>query len=72
MARCKHFLVDTVPDGYTFFGSEQITHQSLNELINFHKRHPISGLGQELLVNPCGQERTPPDYENLFVESTAV
>lgn len=72
IVRCKHFLIDTT-QGYQFFGTEQRVHPSLNELINYHKRNPVSGLGQEILRNPVGQDKTPPDYEELFdVESTAI
>ncbi|XP_047125821.1 SH2 domain-containing protein 4A [Hydra vulgaris] len=72
IARCKHFLIDTSANGYQFFGTEQIVHNSLNELIDYHKINPISGLGQEILIYPCGQETNPPDYADLFVENTLV
>jgi len=72
IGRCKHFLIDTSPGTYQFFGTEQLTHRSLNELIEFHKSQPISGLGQEILLHPCGQESDPPDYAELFVDSTVI
>ena len=72
IGRCKHFLIDTVHRGYQFFGMEQIVHNSLNELVEYHKKHPISGLGQEVLLYPCGQEKGRPDYEHLFVDNTVV
>lgn len=64
--RCKHYLVDTSENTYQFFGHNQIAHQTLKELIEFHKMRPISGLGQELLKIPCGQECDPPDYQELI------
>lgn len=72
IGRCKHFLIDTVTGGYQFFGMEQIVHISLNELVLHHKDNPISGLGQELLLYPCGQEKSRPDYEHLFVDNTPI
>lgn len=72
IGRCKHFLIDTIHGGYQFFGMEQIIHNTLNELIEYHKKSPISGLGQEILLFPCGQEKSRPDYEHLFVDNTSV
>ena len=34
--RCKHFLVDTSDDGYQFFGTNQIKHATLSDLVLFH------------------------------------
>lgn len=65
--RCKHYLVDSSENTYQFFGHNQIAHPTLNDLIEFHKIRPISGMGQELLQFPCGQERDPPDYQELLV-----
>lgn len=64
--RCKHYLVDTSENTYQFFGHNQIAHQTLKDLVEFHKMRPISGVGQELLKLPCGQERDPPDYQELL------
>ena len=70
--KCKHFLVDTSGDTYQFFGTQQIPHRTLNDLIAFHSEKPISGIGQEILKTACGQENDPPDYQSLLVESTAM
>lgn len=36
--RCKHFLIDTTNDGqYQFFGSNQLVHSKLEDVIEFHK-----------------------------------
>ena len=70
--RCKHFLVDTSGDTYQFFGTQQIPHETLNALVEFHRKRPISGVGQEFLLFPCGQEKDPPDYQELLVEITSM
>lgn len=67
IARFKHFLIDTA-SGYQLFGTEQKIHQSLNELVDYHKRNPISGLGQEILRYSIGQEKDLPDHAELFVD----
>lgn len=35
--RCKHYLIDTNENGYQFFGTNQLEHGSLLELIQHHK-----------------------------------
>ena len=35
--RCKHFLIDTSDGSYQFFGTNQIAHSTLAELVDFHK-----------------------------------
>ena len=35
--RCKHFLIDASDDNYQFFGTNQIPHKHLSELIAYHK-----------------------------------
>ena len=38
--RCKHFLIDTSDGTYQFFGTNQISHNKLADLVHFHKvRH---------------------------------
>ncbi|KAK3092097.1 hypothetical protein FSP39_025151 [Pinctada imbricata] len=64
--RCKHFLVDTSEDGYQFFGANQVQHKSLEDLINFHKKNLITAIGEEKLLNPVGQQKEPPDYQELM------
>ena len=67
--RCKHYLIDTSEHTYQFFGHNQIAHASLHDLVEFHRSRPISGVGQELLRIPCGQEVDPPDYHDLIANS---
>ncbi|XP_071503705.1 SH2 domain-containing protein 4A-like [Diadema antillarum] len=65
--RAKHFLIDASDGIYRFFGQDQIDHSSLVDLINYHKKVPISVMGREMLLTPCGQAADkPPDYEELF------
>ena len=35
--RCKHFLIDASEDQYHFFGPNQLMHDSIIELVNYHK-----------------------------------
>ncbi|XP_057553141.1 SH2 domain-containing protein 4A isoform X2 [Hippopotamus amphibius kiboko] len=63
---CKHFLIDASTDMYSFLGVDQLQHASLAELVEYHKEEPITSLGKELLLYPCGQQQEPPDYQQLF------
>ncbi|XP_066304677.1 SH2 domain-containing protein 4B-like isoform X1 [Branchiostoma lanceolatum] len=67
--RCKHFLIDTSDNTYQFFGTNQLSHTSLWDLVSFHMKEPISSTGGEVLKTPCGQSRQPPDYRDLLGES---
>lgn len=33
----KHFLVESIPDGYQFLGTNQIVHKSLYDLVLYHE-----------------------------------
>ncbi|KGL84492.1 SH2 domain-containing protein 4A [Tinamus guttatus] len=63
---CKHFLIDASGDSYSFLGVDQLQHSSLADLVDYHKEEPITSLGKELLLYPCGQEDQEPDYLALF------
>uniref|UniRef100_A0A9L0RA74 SH2 domain containing 4A n=1 Tax=Equus caballus TaxID=9796 RepID=A0A9L0RA74_HORSE len=63
---CKHFLIDASTDSYSFLGVDQLQHGTLAELVEYHKEEPITSLGKELLLYPCGQQDQPPDYLELF------
>lgn len=64
---CKHYLVDVTDFGYQLFGTNQLEHASLANLIQYHKSRPITTSGQELLMFPCGQDHSGrPDYADLF------
>nr|XP_033798849.1 SH2 domain-containing protein 4B [Geotrypetes seraphini] len=62
----KHFLVDASSDFYSFLGVDLNRHVTLADLIDFHKEEVITSSGGELLIEPCGQQSTPPDYSLLF------
>jgi SH2 domain-containing protein 4A len=53
--RCKHYLIDASDGRYRFFGTNQLVHVSLHNLIENHKNIPVSIVGKEVLVSPCGQ-----------------
>lgn len=63
---CKHFLIDASADSYSFLGVDQLQHATLADLVEYHKEEPITSLGKELLLYPCGQQEQPPDYLQLF------
>ncbi|KAF1638766.1 SH2 domain-containing protein 4B, partial [Eudyptes filholi] len=62
----KHFLVDASGDFYSFLGVDPNRHATLTDLIDFHKEEIITSSGGELLLEPCGQQKNPPDYSPLF------
>ncbi|NXS54399.1 SH24B protein, partial [Brachypteracias leptosomus] len=62
----KHFLVDASGDFYSFLGVDPDRHATLTDLIDFHKEEIITSSGGELLLEPCGQQKNPPDYSSLF------
>ncbi|XP_030668144.1 SH2 domain-containing protein 4A isoform X2 [Nomascus leucogenys] len=63
---CKHFLIDASADAYSFLGVDQLQHATLADLVDYHKEEPITSLGKELLLYPCGQQDQLPDYLELF------
>uniref|UniRef100_A0A8B9FC63 SH2 domain containing 4A n=1 Tax=Amazona collaria TaxID=241587 RepID=A0A8B9FC63_9PSIT len=63
---CKHFLIDASSDCYSFLGVDQLQHSTLADLVDYHKDEPITSLGKELLLYPCGQEDQEADYISLF------
>ncbi|XP_036752189.2 SH2 domain-containing protein 4A isoform X1 [Manis pentadactyla] len=63
---CKHFLIDASGDSYSFLGVDRLQHASLAALVEYHKEEPLTSLGQERLLYPCGQRDQPPDYVELF------
>ncbi|XP_027721135.1 SH2 domain-containing protein 4A isoform X2 [Vombatus ursinus] len=62
----KHFLIDASTDSYSFLGVDQLQHSTLADLVAYHREEPITSLGKELLLYPCGQQQHPPDYLDLF------
>lgn len=64
--RCKHFLIDACDGTYHFFGTNYQVYSSLHEIITHHTKSPITLLGEEILLYPCGQQADPPNYAELF------
>ncbi|XP_007933236.1 SH2 domain-containing protein 4A [Orycteropus afer afer] len=63
---CKHFIIDASADSYSFLGVDQLQHATLADLVEYHKVEPITSLGKECLLYPCGQQDQLPDYLELF------
>lgn len=61
-----HFLIDASGTSYSFLGVDQLQHVTLAELVEYHKAEPITSLGKELLLYPCGQRRDSCDYSDLM------
>ncbi|XP_064409234.1 SH2 domain-containing protein 4A [Latimeria chalumnae] len=62
----KHFLIDASGNSYSFLGVDQLQHTTLAELVEYHKEEPITSLGKEQLLYPCGQRAFKPNYSDLF------
>ncbi|CAH2093190.1 unnamed protein product [Euphydryas editha] len=56
--RCKHYLVEAT-DGYRLLGAGQLAHDTLADLINYHKKVAITESGGELLTTPCPPAQSP-------------
>ncbi|XP_044738188.1 SH2 domain-containing protein 4A-like isoform X2 [Chrysoperla carnea] len=57
--RCKHYLVDASSGHYQFLGANQISHDTLGDLINYHGLNPITVLGNERLLHSCPKTSEP-------------
>ncbi|XP_066430239.1 SH2 domain-containing protein 4A isoform X2 [Eleutherodactylus coqui] len=61
-----HFLIDASGTSYSFLGVDQLQHATLADLVEYHKAEPITSLGKELLLHPCGQRENSCDYSDLI------
>ncbi|XP_029939245.1 hematopoietic SH2 domain-containing protein homolog [Salarias fasciatus] len=52
--RCRHFMIDARQDGQYEIVGENRCHQSLQDLVDYHRRTPIMPFSQVLTV-ACGQ-----------------
>ncbi|WKY04873.1 hypothetical protein Q1695_005685 [Nippostrongylus brasiliensis] len=64
----KHFLVERIPEGYQFLGTNQVVHDQLFDLISYHETAPITAKGGEILKWSVGQMFRPPDYHDIVPE----
>lgn len=64
----KHFLVERIPEGYQFLGTNQVVHDQLFDLVSYHETAPITTKGGEILKWSVGQMFRPPDYHDIVPE----
>ncbi|XP_069705468.1 SH2 domain-containing protein 4B-like isoform X2 [Periplaneta americana] len=64
--RCKHYLVDASNGHYQFLGANQITHNTLGDMVAYHSQNPITTLGGELLQQPCPRLGIPTIFQGLL------
>ncbi|PIC35867.1 hypothetical protein B9Z55_015083 [Caenorhabditis nigoni] len=62
----KHFLVEKIPEGYQFLGTNQVVHDELFDLVAYHETAPITAKGAEILKWAVGQVTRPSDYADLI------
>ncbi|KIH59451.1 SH2 domain protein [Ancylostoma duodenale] len=65
----KHFLVERIPEGYQFLGTNQVVHDQLFDLISYHETAPITAKGGEILKWSVGQMFRPPDYHDIVPDA---
>uniref|UniRef100_A0A914VD87 SH2 domain-containing protein n=1 Tax=Plectus sambesii TaxID=2011161 RepID=A0A914VD87_9BILA len=68
---CRHFLVERIPEGYQFLGTNQVVHDHLYDLICYHETAPITAKGNEILKTAVGQSANGGmcDYDDLMSAS---
>lgn len=64
--RCKHYLVDASSGHYQFLGANQITHNTLADMVTYHSQNPITILGDERLRHPCPCINIPAVFQGLL------
>ncbi|KAF6721418.1 Hematopoietic SH2 domain-containing-like protein [Oryzias melastigma] len=64
--RCRHFMIDVQEDGQYIILGENRSHRLLQDLVDYHRRHPIMPFDQ-LLTIACGQtSSSSTDYAELL------
>ncbi|XP_004068482.2 hematopoietic SH2 domain-containing protein homolog [Oryzias latipes] len=64
--RCSHFMIDVLEDGQYIILGENRSHRLLQDLVDYHRRHPIMPFDQVLTV-PCAQSSaSSTDYAELL------
>ncbi|XP_066992459.2 SH2 domain-containing protein 4A isoform X2 [Anabrus simplex] len=64
--RCKHYLVDASNGHYQFLGANQLSHDTLGDLIAYHSKQPITALGRERLLHACPRSEIPSIFQGLL------
>jgi len=64
--RCKHYLVDASSGHYQFLGANQLTHNTLADMVTYHSQNPITILGDERLQHPCPFLNIPAVFQGLL------
>ncbi|KAM6938863.1 hematopoietic SH2 domain-containing protein homolog isoform 2-T3 [Lycodopsis pacificus] len=54
---CRHFMIDALEDGHYIILGENRSHRGLQDMVDFHRRTPITPFSVVLTV-PCGQPVT--------------
>ncbi|KAF6213423.1 hypothetical protein GE061_011142 [Apolygus lucorum] len=68
--RCKHYLIDASNGHYQFLGTNQISHNTLGDLVSYHGARPITAVGGELLGRPCHRVKPlPPAFQGLTIRA---
>ncbi|XP_073993213.1 SH2 domain-containing protein 4B-like isoform X3 [Rhodnius prolixus] len=68
--RCKHYLIDASNGHYQFLGTNQISHNTLGDLVTYHGARPITAIGGELLGRPCHRIKPlPPPFQALSIRA---
>ncbi|XP_041373643.1 myosin-IIIb-like [Gigantopelta aegis] len=63
--RCRHYMIDQLKNGKFIIKGEPKVHRNLHDIIEYHKKNPISNWDGRLTV-PCGQEQGECDYVDLM------
>ncbi|XP_049774429.1 SH2 domain-containing protein 4B-like isoform X2 [Schistocerca cancellata] len=67
--RCKHYLVDASNGHYQFLGANQLSHNTLRDMIQYHAENPITMMGGERLLSPCPRNEVPSIFKGLLQNS---
>ncbi|GLV35103.1 downstream of receptor kinase [Carabus blaptoides fortunei] len=62
--KCKHYLIDASNGHYQFLGNNQVNHNTLGDLISYHRMQPLSG--GECLVHSCPRQPDSTAFQELL------
>ncbi|XP_048107789.1 hematopoietic SH2 domain-containing protein homolog isoform X1 [Alosa alosa] len=64
--RCRHFMIDVLPENHYMIVGESVRHKSLQDLVAYYRRVPILPFN-ELITVACGQaSKNKVDYAELL------